>query len=247
MRPRRPIVPTALAVRAIVAGVAVAPAAHAQAARIETVGGEPRIVVTASRSVRLTPERLTLLAVVEGTAEAPNESVQRADRKLQAVLEAARPFGGRATTALPYGVSTAPNVNNFPGAGAQAPYVARYTVRIPNVAVDQLLRVSAALIAAGASTAQAQGFEAAATDSVRRAQYADAIAQARRDAEALAAGVGGRLGAPVEVFSSSGPASPLAPTFVSFNRFEGPTNSPDVVVSSTVTVRYRLLLPDAGR
>lgn len=240
---------TRLAAAAVLSAVT-APGAHAQSARLDTSAGEPRVVVTVTRATRVVPERTSFLAIIEATSESPTEAVQRAQRKVEAVIDAARPFAGRgpAPVAVPYGVSPAANINGFPGSTAQTPYVARYAVRLPTVAVGDAPRLGAAVIAAGASATTPPSFEAVTgSDSVRRSQFADAVAQARRDAEALAAALGGRLGAPVEVTTNAGQnTGRVGNEFIYFARvgFEnGPSQFPEVPVTTTVTVRYRLELP----
>ncbi len=229
---------------------ATAPLARAQSARLDTSAGEPRVVVTVTRATRVVPERTSFLAIIEATSESPTEAVQRARRKVEAVIDAARPFAGRgpAPVAVPYGVSPASNMNGFPGSTAQTPYVARYAVRLPTLGINDAPRLGAAVIAAGASATTPPSFAAvAASDSARRGQFADAVAQARRDAEALAAARGGRLGAPIEVTTNAGQnTGRVGNDFIYFARigFEGgPSQFPEVPVTTTVTVRYRLELP----
>ncbi len=226
--------------------VALPAVAHAQGARLESPDGEPRIVVTITRTARVAPDRALLYFVVEGTGESPAEAAQRGGQKLQAVISAIRQAGTpvESANALPYGVSPAPNINGFPGSSAQTSYIARFVIRIQPTRVDQLTALAVAAIAAGGSSVSPPVFETSAADSVRRARYAEALTQARQDAEALAGALGGRLGAVLEVSSSAGPGSGGNSGYLSFgNRydFSGPIQSPDVIVSASVTVRYRFL------
>jgi uncharacterized protein len=231
----------------MVMALAILPAlAQAQGARLDASEAEPRIVVTATRMTRIAPDRATLYVTVEGSSETPAEAAQRGAQKLQAVTAALQPFGARdAIISLPYGVSPAPNVNGYPGSSSQTSFVARYVIRVQAARVDQVTSIAVAAIAAGASSASPPTFEASGADSVKRQRYGEALTQARRDAEALATALGGRLGAVIEVSTNSGPQGfGGQPGYVSFvNRYEfaGPVQPPEVVVSATVTVRYRFI------
>lgn len=217
-----------------------------QGARVETADSEPRIIATATRTARITPDRVTLYVTVEGSGESPTEAAQRAAQRLQAVRSALQPFatGRDAISTVPYGVSPAPNMPGFPGTSSQTSFVARYVVRVQPARIDQITQLGTAAIAAGASAASHPMFEASSADSVRRLRYAEALSHARRDAEALAAALGGRLGAILEVSSTGGPRQGDSPpyfTFVTRYEFPGQVQPPDVLVSATVTVRYRFI------
>jgi uncharacterized protein YggE len=218
--------------------------ASAQGARVED-DGIPRVSATATRTARLAPDRATVFAVVEGSAESAPEAAQRAERKLQAVTDAVKQLGARVEVlgTVPYGVMPAPNYGGFPGQTAPNPFVARYIMRIQPARVDQLMNVSSTLMAAGVSVLTPPSFEAAAADSARRAKFSEALAQARADAEALAAGLGMRLGALIEVTGNAGPSQQFGQQFIGFGRgydMSGPGQPPEVTVTASVTVRYRL-------
>jgi hypothetical protein len=216
----------------------------AQGARVED-DGIPRVSATATRMARLAPDRVTVYAVVEGAAESAPEAAQRAERKLQTVAEAVKQLGARVEVlgTMPYGVMPAPNYGGYPGQTTSNPFVARYVMRVQPARVDQLMNVSSALMAAGVSVLTPPSFEAASADSARRAKFSEALAQARADAEALAAGLGMRLGALIEVIGNPGPQQGFGQQFVGFGRgfdMTGPGQPPEVTVTASVTVRYRL-------
>jgi uncharacterized protein YggE len=220
--------------------------AFAQNARLESGDPEPRIVSTATRTTRIAPDRVTLYLMIEGSGESPAEASQRASQKLDAVTGAVQKFasGRDAMSTVPYGVSPAQNIPGYPGSSSQTSYLARYVVRIQPSRVDQTTSLAAAAIAAGASASSPPLFEASSADSVRRLRYAEALTQARRDAESIAAALGGHLGAVIEVSSTGGFNPGANSSYVSFmNRYEfaGPVQPPEVVVTATVTVRYRFV------
>jgi uncharacterized protein YggE len=221
--------------------------ATAQNARLDNADAEPRIVVTATKSARVAPDRVTIYFSIEGTGESTAEAIQKATQKLQAVTSALRPLTtADGMTQIPYGVAPASNRNSFPGTSGQPSYVARYAVRLQPKSLDQITQVASAAISAGASNMSPPMFESLAVDSVRRNKYAEALAQARRDAEALAAALGGKLGTIIDV-STAGSlptfSQQQAMIFASNYEYSGASPSPDVFVNATVTVRYRFIPP----
>ena len=228
-----------VAVLMLVPGIAIG-----QNARLENADPEPRIVSTATRTTRIAPDRVTLYLTVEGSGESPAEASQRASQKLDAVTGAVQKLvsGRDAVSTVPYGVSPAQNLPGYPGSSSQTSFLARYVIRVQPSRVDQTTALAAAAIAAGASAASPPVFEASSADSVRRLRYAEALTQARRDAESIAAALGGHLGAVIEVTSTAGFNPSGSSNYVSFmNRYEfaGPVQPPEVVVGATVTVKYR--------
>jgi uncharacterized protein YggE len=217
-----------------------------QGAQIESADQAPRIVATATRTTRIAPDRATLYLMIEGSGETPAEASQRAAQKLQSVTSAITGLAATqgAISSLPYGVSPTPALNGYPGSSSQTSYVARYILHVQPTHLDQASAIAAAAIAAGASATSPPFFESSATDSARRVLYTEALLQARHDAEALAAALGGHLGAVVEVSSSGGSNQINSASFLSFlNRYEiaGPMPQPEVVVNATITVRYRFI------
>ena len=220
--------------------------AFGQNARLESADPEPRIVSTVTRTTRIAPDRVTLYLMIEGSGESPAEASQRASQKLQAVTGAVQQFasGRDAISTVPYGVSPSQSLPGYPGSSSQTSFLARYVVRVQPSRVDQTTSLTAAAIAAGASASSPPLFEATSADSVRRVRYAEALSQARRDAESIAAALGGHLGAVIEVSSTGGFNQAGNSSYVSFmNRYEfaGPVQPPEVVVTATVTVRYRFV------
>lgn len=216
-----------------------------QNASLESNDNQPRIVATASRTSHIAPDRVTLYLVVEGAGETVTEASQRASQKLQAVMTAVQSVAGRdAVRSVPYGVTPAINMQGFPGMSSQTPYQSRYLVRVETTRLDQIAAIAGAGISAGANSASPPAFESSGIDSERRLRYAEALTQARADAEALARALGGHLGSVIEVSSRPEQNQGFGANFVNFmNRFDfaGPMPPPDVVVNATVTVRYKFV------
>ncbi|HYW50811.1 MAG TPA: SIMPL domain-containing protein [Gemmatimonadaceae bacterium] len=218
----------------------------AQGASMDASSGEPRIVASATRSTRLIADRGVLLLTVEASGENSADASQRATVRLQAVTAALRSAGiaADAINVIPFTISPAMGRDPFnQPSGAQM--VARHVIRVPVSRLDQLMSLSAAALSAGATQAFPQMTESAATDSVRRARNAEALAAAQSDAQGLATALGGRLGTLIEVTASpQGAFNPNQnfPLFVNqFQNYSGSMGLPEIPVTATVSVRYRFI------
>lgn len=70
----------------------------------------------------------------------------------------------------------------------------------------------------------------------------EVLAVARADAQALATALEGKLGGLVDVSSTAGNIGSVGPGMLSFEpRFMQPAQVPEVVITTSVTVRYRLV------
>lgn len=199
--------------------------------------------VTVTRSERLAPDRATAFIGVEGTAETAMEAVVRAQSTMQAVLAALAKAGGRPLVGppLPISIVDNPALRGYPAAQLPPSRVARAVVRVQVNRPEELAQLIAAAIDAGAKGSLSMAFESSATDSVRRLLLREAVAAGQQEAAALASALGGRLGAMVGT-STTGIPSFVQPTMVSFDgSFSSSNGSPDVVVSVTLSLRYRLL------
>ncbi|MES3034632.1 MAG: SIMPL domain-containing protein [Gemmatimonadota bacterium] len=218
----------------------------AQAATMDATGGEPRIVASATRTSRLTADRGVMLVTVEANGETASDASQRASTKLQAVSAALRSAGvpADALTTIPFAVTPSGGRDQF-GQPAAPQMVARHVIRVPVSRLEQVMTLSAAALGAGASQAFPQLTEAAGVDSARRARNADALQAARSDAEALATSLGGRLGALIEVStSSSGPftGNQNFPLFSNpYANYSASVALPEIPITVNVTVRYRFI------
>ena len=202
------------------------------------------ISVSASRTTRIAPDRASFYLIVEGTAETPADAITRVETKVKAVTEALKGLGSRVKLDPPiaYGVGPTPALNGYPGVAAPATNLARSVIRVQLDHPEQTAPVVAAALAAGAASSSSLAFESTAADSVRRARIADALSVARSDAEAIGASLGARLGALVSVTTTGGPFGFQQSSTLNFdNRFGQQAQTPDIVVTTTVTVQYRLV------
>lgn len=202
------------------------------------------ISVSATKVTRIVPDRATMYVLVEGSAETPSDAVTRAETKLKAVSEALKTLGSSAEPdrAITYSVGPAPQPNVYPGAGVPQSNISRAVLRVSMNRVDQIARVAAGALAAGASGVSTITFESTVADSVRRSRMTEALAVARADALALATALNGKLGGLVDVTSTAGNIGFAGPAMLNFEtRFMQPTQVPEVTITTSVIVRYRLI------
>jgi hypothetical protein len=201
------------------------------------------ISVSSSRTTKVPPDRASFYIIVEGTAETPPDAIARVDTKQKAVTEALRGFGARVKFDQPiaYGVEPTPAPNGYPVAPIPATNLARSVIRVQLDRPEQTGHVIAAAIGAGAASSSGLTFESSAADSVRRTRITEALGAAHLEAEAVAASLGGRLGALVNVTITGGPFAFPQQSLNFDNRFGQQASAPDVTVAATVTVQYRLV------
>jgi len=223
--------------RRIVALAVLPVALTAQAAR------DSIITVSASRMSRIAASSASFYVTVEGSAETALDAVARVEAKVGAVTDAIRAFGARAAAgpAISYSVGPPAQPGGYPPAPSPHSHLARTLIKVHAAGTDAVARIIASAIAAGATGTSTLSFEAESVDSVRRALTLAAIAAARRDAEAIAASLGGRLGAFVDASSSSPSVYPQASVLAFDTRYSQQPPAPEVTVATNVTVRFRLV------
>lgn len=202
------------------------------------------ITVSATRTSRIAPDRASLYLIVEGTAETPADAVARVETKLKVVSEALKALGSRVVVEAPiaYGVGPTPSQNGYPMPASPPTNLARSVVRVQLNRPDQIANVVAAAIAAGAASSSTLAFEASASDSVRRSKISEALSVARMDAEAIASSLGARLGSLVSVTTSGQNFNFQGQSTLNFdNRFGIQAPAPDVTITTTVSVQYKLV------
>jgi uncharacterized protein YggE len=202
------------------------------------------ITVSATRTSRIAPDRATFYMVVEGTAETPADAVARVETKLKVVSDALKALGSRVVLEAPvaYGVGPTPSQNGFPMPASPPTNLARSVLRVQLNRPDQIANVVAAAIGAGAASSSTLTFEASSSDSVRRARFSEALGVARLDAEAIASSLGARLGSLVSVTTSGQNFGFQQPSTLNFdNRFGVQAPAPDITITTTVSVQYRLV------
>jgi uncharacterized protein YggE len=209
----------------------------------QTAARDSLLTVSTSRSTRVVADRASLYVIVEGTAETAVDAVARAESKLKGVTDALAKLSPRVEADRPfaYTVGATPAPNGFPGVSTPPTNLARWVIRVQIPHAEQTAHVIAAVLGAGAASSSTLTFEVTGADSIRRSRISDAVAASRIDAEALAAAMGGRLGALVSVNVSALPNFQQQPFLSLDNRFGVQAATPEVTIGTTVAVCYHLI------
>src|SRR5688572_21208461 len=184
------------------------------------------ISVSATKVTRIVPDRAMMYVLVEGSAETPPDAVTRAETKLKAVSDALKGLGPSAEPdrAITYSVGPTPQPNVYPGGAVPQSNLSRAVLRVTVSRIDQIARVAAAALGAGASGVSTITFESTLADSVRRSRMTEVLAVARADALALATALNGKLGGLVDVVRTAGNIGFAGPNMLNFEtRFMQPT------------------------
>jgi uncharacterized protein YggE len=201
------------------------------------------VSASATRTTRIAANRAHFYLLIEGTAETPADAIARAELKGKAVLEALKRLGNRVSFDAPmnYTVGAAALLNGYQTNMPTPPNnLARQIIRVQLDRPNELSMIIASALTAGASGISTLAFEYTAADSVRRARVADALASARQEAKAIADALGGRLGVLFSVNINAQPNFQPQPMLTFDNRFGQQSPAPDVLISATVSVSYRL-------
>jgi uncharacterized protein len=210
-----------------------------------------RTVVSATGQARqnLTPDRANLMIMIDAQAMTADESATRLASIERAITDTLRRLNLSAGSVQTFNSGVGPfRQQGMPSSMMGGPtFSGRSVIRVELSRVDQISAVTSAALAKGAAFITPPTFTSSATDSVRRVLLPRALEAARRDAEAIAAAAGGRLGRMIDV---SAPLSPVSfgeqNQQVYFNSmyFEnGPRPAPNTAVTTTVTARW-ILVPN---
>lgn len=201
------------------------------------------ISVSVSRTAHVAADRVALYVVIEGTAETAPDAVARVETKIKAVAEAIKAFMPRVESDRPiaYTVGPTPAPAGFPGTASPFSSLARSVIHVQLSRPEDIARLVAVALAAGASSTSTYTFESSVADSVRRARIGEAMTVARADAELMARALGGQLGTVTDATSTAVVGFTQPPTLNLDTRFPTQSPTPEVVVTASVTVRYRLV------
>ncbi|HZE08540.1 MAG TPA: SIMPL domain-containing protein [Gemmatimonadaceae bacterium] len=220
---------------------------HAQAASPSS--RQPEISTSGRGEVRLAPDYAYVLIGVTTQSRSAVETASENARKVAATISALRAVGlteqqvrttGYALTQVyEYPKNSPPKLTGFS---------ARNGIRAEVRRLDDLGKVIDAAISAGATDISSIQFVASSTDSARRAALADAVRQARTDADVMARAAGGSLGRLISM-NSGGSYQPaggqaylgeVIVTGAAMARSSGPTPiAPgELTVVATVSARW---------
>ncbi len=242
--------------RAAVAAVLALVASTAARAQQPAVGGAPELVRTitlsATGTVERTPDQAVVSLAVETMAptaqKAAQQNAQLMDRVVRALREAGIP-GDHIRTQY-YNLNPEYQYTQpAPGRPGEQKLVGYRASNMVEATVDSIPRVGAiidAAIGAGANRAQGIRFQLKDPEGARREALRVAVANARRDAEALAEASGQQLGELLQLSSSMQVTPPPVPMFAARAQVEAVAPAPTPVepgqmeITATVSAVYRL-------
>jgi uncharacterized protein YggE len=204
-------------------------------------------VTVGNGEVRVAPDRATINIAVETRAATAAAAGAENARRQQATLDALRKMGiaKELISTVEYNVS--PDYQ-YDREGNKPPtvvgYVVRNTIRAEIRKLDDLGRVIDAALGGGANTIGAVEFSSSNVEGARQQALANAVANARTQAEAMAKAGGGTLGRLLELNSQAYTRPPMPMLEMAAVRAqakdvaETPINPGEFVVSASVTGRW---------
>lgn len=220
------------------------------AAQPGTDAAKPVTITTmVTRSAHLVPDQSVLFVVVETQAATAAEAGTRLMQTERTVLEAMRAAGLGADQLHPtgYGVlpTHPPRSAGTPGEPTGLLYLGRTAIRVEVQQPEQIRVVTAGGAGAGATLVGEPRFVYTRADSVRQALLAEAMAEARREATAIAIAAGGRLGRLLSVgmtpMYDPPQSQPFLPLDMPFST--SPHPAPDLLVTVQANTTWELLVP----
>lgn len=196
-------------VSALVAACIAGSAAGAQAATSTGSAREPEITASGRGEVRLPPTYAILTVNVATRANAAVEAASQNARRVEAIMNALRSAGLAEKDIATSGYRLEQSYE-YPRNAEPRPagFTANTTIRAEVRPLESLGKVIDAAIAGGATGVSGIQFLASNTEEARRSAMAEAVRQARADAEAIARAAGGTLGRLIAL-NSGGVSQPI--------------------------------------
>jgi uncharacterized protein YggE len=207
------------------------------------IGDTATIQTSASREVRIAPDRATLILAVETRAPSAGAAAQANARAQRAVLDTLRTIG-----IAPSQIGTAGFTvqeayeSNGKGGMQRTGFVANNAITVRLTQLDRVGAVIDAALAKGATNVNDLTFDASNTADARRAALADAAAQAKSDAQVLAKAMGGTLGPLIWVTTEeeNTPPRPMIRAMAPAGS-ETPIVAGDISVSASVQAKWAFI------
>lgn len=170
-----------------------------------------QIVAGGEGEVTITPDRARVFVGVQTRAVTAAAASAENARRQRAVLDTLRALGlsSEQLTTMNYSVSPEMQYDQSGRAPRVTGYVVSNTVRAEVRKLDDVARVIDASLAKGANQINSLQFYSSNSDEARRAAIAQAVAQARGDAETMAKAAGGTLGWLMELTTGEPQARPM--------------------------------------
>ena len=210
--------------------------------RAQAPAPPPQIVVTGRGEVALAPDQATVVIAMETRAATAAAAGAQNARQIQAIRGALERLGIPADSITTAGYSVRPDVEYQEGRQRVNGYVATNAIHVKARRVDQVGEIIDTALGAGANRVGYVQFGSSRAAQARRTALAQAIAEARLDAEAMARAAGGALGPLLELTTmNAGPRPDVAMQGVAIrgaNAIETPITPADIHVQVAVTARW---------
>lgn len=224
-------------------------ASSMQAPESSPSAGQPEITASGRGEVRLAPTYAAVIVNVTTRATTAVEAAAQNGQKVQAVIKALRGSGLSEKEVTTAGYNLHQDYNYRPDRRPEpSGFVANTSIRAEVRRLETLGRVIDAAIAAGATGVSGVQYFASNTDDARRSAMAQAVREARTDADVLARAAGGTLGRLIEL-NSGGVNQPFprpmmeAGGMVMASRAAAPTNivPGELTVMAIVSGRWEFI------
>lgn len=211
-----------------------------------------RIITSGEAQVRVTPDRATILVGVQTRGATAAVAGASNARTQKAILDTLKSMGLGSDQLTTQSYSVNPEMQYPPsgGPGRVVGYTVSNVVRVELKRIEQVGPVVDASLAKGANQINSIQFSSSAAGEARRTAMADAVRDARSDAEVLAKAAGGSVGPVIEITSSAPPIRPMYGEIMMRSAAKADVTTPiepgEQVISATVSVIWQFI-PGTGR
>lgn len=202
--------------------------------------------LSASASIRVQPERVTLYLLVDAPGATVGDAAARSHQSAGNVADTLSALGGREVLiqVTGYGAGPASQMDRTAANAAASAYLGRTVVRAEVNRLALMPALVEAAFARGATDLGGMRFSVANPDSLRQVALAQALVSLKADAETMARGLGRGLGRLTHVSSHAG-YNPMQPVQLSAgNQYQSGQawlTPPDVIISVTANAAYELV------
>jgi uncharacterized protein len=226
---------------ALVSGALIPSAVSAQSA----AATPPQIIATGMGEASISPDRATIFVGVQTRAATVGPAATENARRQRAILDTLKALGLGADQLSTLNYSVTPEMQYSPSQPPRVTgYVVRNTVRASLRRIDEVGKVIDAALAKGANEISSLQFWSSKADSVRRVAMAEAVGNARADAEAIARAAGGSLGQLLEATTTAFPR-PIQELALGRAQMAAAAPTPiepgEQTISVTVTARWAFM------
>jgi len=208
----------------------------------------PQIVTAGVGEAKVTPDRARIQIAVQTRAVTAAAAGTANARKQRSVIDTLRALGLTAEqiTTTAYTVQPDMQYDKDGGAPKVVGYVVTNSIRAELSRFDLVGPAIDASLAKGANNIDQLELYSSRAEDARRASLADAVVQARADAQVMARAAGGSLGRLLEVASAEAP-SPIQPLAMAAMRQAKVSSTPiepgETTVRTSVTARWEFIPP----